>query len=496
MKVKGFIFNTLFLIVIQLAIFLPAHADVFKAWKVGNLNKSFFQYPSQVCDALYYELWPHLLDRYRPDNNGYDSPTTYSCGYFGQVLTKFGSAVLTTIDCPSGLIPSSDFSSCETGSMKGAANDSVCTSPSTFAGNPINFTYGNKFQNEIDLKSNTLQVSRFYNSLDGLWRHSFSTHLFFSDRSAVMVAADGGETYFSFGDDGHAMGSNAGQLVRRSDSWIYNGASREVLLFSLSGDLIEVRYIGGEVYKLSYSQVDAGRRITVHNSYGESVILVENSRRELKEVLSHSVHIVFLYNENRQLYERRSSFGSALSVRTYHYENEYNTTLLTGITDERGIRFASWAYDRAGRAISSQHSNSTGLVKISYKSGEYSVVTNELGKDTIYRYEVISGIKRLVEIKGEPTPDCPASNSSYTYNERGQVLTKTDAKGLITTYDYNGRGLETSRTEASGTTLARTVTTEWDPERFLPIRVTEPDRITTYSYDVQGRELSRQTTSR
>ncbi|MEE4888380.1 DUF6531 domain-containing protein [Pseudomonas alliivorans] len=495
MRPQGLIFNALFLIVIQLAIFLPAHADVFKAWKVGNLNKSSFQDPNQVCDALYYELWPYLLDRYRPDNNGYDSPTTYSCGYFGQVLTKFGGAVLATIDCPSGQIPSLDFSSCEAGSMKGVANNSACTSPSTFAGNPINFTYGNKFQNEIDLKSNTLQVSRFYNSLDGLWRHNFSTHLFFSDRSAVMVAADGGENFFSFIDDGHAIGYNVGKLVRQGDSWVYNGPSREVLFFSLSGDLIEARYIGGEVYRLSYSQVGAGRVLTVVNSYGESVVLVENSRRELKEVRSLSVHVVFLYDENRQLYERRSNFGSALSVRTYHYEDEYNATLLTGITDERGIRFASWAYDKAGRAISSQHADA-GMVRIAYQGDQYRVVTNELGKETTYRYGLISGINRLVEIKGEPTPDCPASNSSYTYNERGLVLTKTDAKGLITTYGYNDRGLEISRTEASGTTLARTVTTEWDPDRFLPIRVTEPDRITTYSYDVQGRELSRQTTSR
>ncbi|MEE5087197.1 RHS repeat protein [Pseudomonas alliivorans] len=205
--------------------------------------------------------------------------------------------------------------------------------------------------------------------------------------------------------------------------------------------------------------------------------------------------LFFLYDENRQLYERRSNFGSALSVRTYHYEDEYNATLLTGITDERGIRFASWAYDKAGRAISSQPADA-GMVRIAYQGDQYRVVTNELGKETTYRYGLISGINRLVEIKGEPTPDCPASNSSYTYNERGLVLTKTDAKGLITTYGYNDRGLEISRTEASGTTLARTVTTEWDPDRFLPIRVTEPDRITTYSYDVQGRELSRQTTSR
>ncbi|RMS81977.1 MULTISPECIES: sugar-binding protein [Pseudomonas syringae group] len=65
-------------------------------------------------------------------------------------------------------------------------------------------------------------------------------------------------------------------------------------------------------------------------------------------------------------------------------------------------------------------------------------------------------------------------------------------KGPVTTYDYNERGLEISRTEATGTTLARTTTIEWDPDRFLPIKVIEPNRVTVYSYNNQGCELTRQ----
>ena len=63
--------------------------------------------------------------------------------------------------------------------------------------------------------------------------------------------------------------------------------------------------------------------------------------------------------------------------------------------------------------------------------------------------------------------------------------------GIVTTYDYNDRGLEVSRTEASGTAQARTVATEWHPSLYLPLAVTEPDRITRYQYDDQGRQLSR-----
>ncbi|KPB14379.1 hypothetical protein AC519_4795 [Pseudomonas savastanoi] len=119
-----------------------------------------------------------------------------------------------------------------------------------------------------------------------------------------------------------------------------------------------------------------------------------------------------------------------------------------------------------------------------------------MGKTTIYHYQQIGGIKRVISVEGEPSANCPASNSTYTYDERGLMLTKTDAKGLVTTYTYDDRGLEVSRTEASGTPVARTITTEWDPARFLPVKTVDDQRITSYRYDDQGREISRQSVAR
>ncbi|KPW53929.1 YD repeat protein [Pseudomonas syringae pv. philadelphi] len=497
MKRREIIFKLLLVVAIQVLFSLTARADVYKAWRIGNFPEVSFDTPKQVCDALYYELWPHLTSLYRPENNGYDSPTSYSCGYGSYYQPKFGGAELLTLNCPDGQRPNSWFSGCTSESAKGHDDHSLsCSSPSTLAGNPINFMYGNKIQNETDFESKTMKISRFYNSSDGLWRHNFSTYLYFSDRSAVMVRADGKENLFSPGAEGYISATDVGILKKENGSWRYDGLGHQVLFFSASGDLIQVNDSQGVVYKLSYSQRGAGREILLSNDYGESVLLVESSKRQLNSVKAPKQNIIFVYDDNQNLSERQLSVGGIVSIRKYYYEDPYSPNSLTGITDERGVRFATWAYDRAGRAISSQHAGNTGAIKIAYTSDLSSIVTNELGKETTYRYEIISGVKRLVEVKGEPTPDCPASNSSYTYNDRGLVLTKTDAKGLITTYVYNDRGLEISRTEASGTTLARTTTTEWDPDRFLPIRVVEPNRVTVYSYDNQGRELTRQSTSR
>jgi YD repeat-containing protein len=133
---------------------------------------------------------------------------------------------------------------------------------------------------------------------------------------------------------------------------------------------------------------------------------------------------------------------------------------------------------------------------LSYNSDGSTTITNELGKITKYKFYPIDGVKRLTAIEGEPSANCPFSNSRFSYDERGRMKTKMNNRGIVTTYNYNARGLESSRTEASGTPQARTITTEWHPAFALPLVVTEPNRITRYEYDSQGRQLNRSVEAR
>ena len=63
------------------------------------------------------------------------------------------------------------------------------------------------------------------------------------------------------------------------------------------------------------------------------------------------------------------------AVRTYHYEDINFVHALTGITDENGDRFATWSYDGAGRANSSQHAGGAEAVTLYY--GSFSATANE-----------------------------------------------------------------------------------------------------------------------
>jgi len=58
---------------------------------------------------------------------------------------------------------------------------------------------------------------------------------------------------------------------------------------------------------------------------------------------------------------------SPQTSRTYLYENSSLPFALTGIIDEDGSRFATWAYDSIGHAISSQHATGADLTRVAYQ---------------------------------------------------------------------------------------------------------------------------------
>ncbi|BBP82911.1 hypothetical protein PHLH8_25530 [Pseudomonas sp. Pc102] len=232
--------------------------------------------------------------------------------------------------------------------------------------------------------------------------------------------------------------------------------------------------------------------IEVRDLSGTSLTIKEDSARQPIEVIQAGTRLTFQYDKSNRIIGVTRTVGGDTKKREYLYEDIKNPSLLTGITDERGIRYATWAYDDQGRAISSEHAGGAERTLVSYNADGSSTVTNALGKRTTYRFQTIQGIRRIIAIEGEPSANCPNSNSTFTYDDRGLVKTRTDNKGNVTRFDYNERGLEVSRTEAYGTPQARTVVTEWHPTLFLPVTITEPDRTTSYNYDEQGRELSQQ----
>lgn len=70
------------------------------------------------------------------------------------------------------------------------------------------------------------------------------------------------------------------------------------------------------------------------------------------------------------------------------------------------------------------------------------------------------------------------------------MATRTDALGHVTAYSYDTQGRESKKIEAQGTPDERATTTTWDGTSFRPATVTTADRVTSYTYDADGRPLS------
>ncbi len=168
-------------------------------------------------------------------------------------------------------------------SDKGWTENPDC-SPSVMQGNPINISNGNKFQQEIDIKregSGRISLARYYNSADGLWIHSYSTHLIISDVSIVLFLGDGRSlAYQRNGNIVTPIGKSAGTLKKVNDKWTYYAPNRTIYTFHENGmlageatpsTLISVQYKEGEM--------------VVMDALGNTLTILEDENHQLRKAI-------------------------------------------------------------------------------------------------------------------------------------------------------------------------------------------------------------------
>ncbi|HBO9853846.1 hypothetical protein CDC13_20210, partial [Pseudomonas aeruginosa] len=306
-----------------------------------------------------------------------------------------------------------------------------------------------------------------------MWRHSYSARITRKDDSYLLYREDGKVSEFTGSGSDLTSITDLGRLSRLPGGFIYASELNDAMEFDQNGVLIKLTTKEGRKYR-----VERGASLTISDEHGNKLVLSEGANHQLLRAQTGGISIEYTYDKEQRLTSVTRTDGQYSTKTQYLYDDPRNGKLLTGILDNNNRRFATWTYDDQGRAISSVHANGAEKVSLAYNDDGSTTVTNEYGKQATYRFQVIQGIKRIVAIEGEPSPNCPSSNSTFTYDERGLLSSKRDNNGNLTTYQYSARGLETSRTEAAGTAQARTITTDWHPTLFLPVQVSEPGRIT------------------
>ena len=385
--------------------------------------------------------------------------------------------------------------------LKNAGNS--CKKKELFKGNPINISIGNKYQRETDYRAGSrfpLTVSRSYNSVTKSWR-LFSGIREISASSSVDVIRTDGKALTFIIDNGVWVSDLdiVGMLTAAEDGqgnitgWTYKTENDQTETYDAQGRVLSVTERSGLSHTYSY-QTDS---ITVTHTSGDALVYHLDSEGRVSGFTNpDNKNYQYSYDAEGRL--ASITFPDATPTdttdnpkRTYHYENTDFPHALTGITDENGNRYATWSYDSEGRAISSEHSGGVDKTTLTYNADGTTTVTNPLGKQTTYHFTTIHGVRKVTQVEGHPTASCEGANKSYSYDANGNVSSKTDWNGVITNYTYDmDRNLELTRTEAAGTPQERTISTEWHSQFRLPSKITEPSRITEYSYDAQGSRLS------
>lgn len=254
------------------------------------------------------------------------------------------------------------------------------TSAQCNGSNPINGATGNKFQQETDYVGAgafPLRLDRFYNSESSIfgvagtnysgnfglrWSSSYERSIKLVNAVAFARRPDGNVIYFVqsggnwIGDPGVTL-----RLSQDGSGWTLTDSQDISERYDTSGRLIWLQNRVGLRQTLTYQ---AGQ-MTVTDPFGRALVFTYANGRVATVTDPANQIYAYAYDAvgNLQNVQYPGSVGH-----TYHYEDSRFPSALTGITDENGHRFASYAYDSQERAVSSEHSNGAGRVSLTFNT--------------------------------------------------------------------------------------------------------------------------------
>ena len=262
----------------------------------------------------------------------------------------------------------------------------------------------------------------------------------YSSQSLVTVTrADGTEYRFQLENNEWVnLEQSAVILQTVSGGWKFTDQDSTVDTYTSQGRIVSSTTIQGLTTAFSYDA--EGALNTVTGPYGHILTFSYDSVGRIESVATPIGDIDYLYDADSNLEYVEYPDGT---TRRYHYEDTNHLHHLTGITDERGIRYATWAYDAYGRATLSEHAGGVERVTLTYNPNATTTVQTSTGASRTYSFAVNQGEMDITSITGDLCPTCPnGDRSSRTYTSDGYLSGYTDWSDSVTrlgSYDNEGQ---------------------------------------------------------
>lgn len=436
-----------------------------------------------------------------------------NCTIANQTLDASGTQCIVT--CPTGQTLDPATNQCYTAY---SVPPKTIGKPQICVGNPCNPATGNKYQAETDFDSDVIDLgfTRHYNSgafnvnspLGYGWSHQLAPSLEILTGKIFIHQADGRAEWFVL-SNGLWQGDADSQLRLTQDASGYTLTNQlgAVERYNTAGRIVSRTEANGRATTYSY---DGSQRLaTVTGPFGHSLQLAYDSANRIGSVtypdgLSSQYQYDSAGNLSKVIYQDGS-------FKLYHYENTSLPHALTGITDENGDRYATWAYDSQGRANLSKHAGDVEQVALSYNNDNSTDVVDSFNASRHYTFQTILNVQKLTAISQPAGAGSVAATHTQSYDANGNLASRTDFNGNLSCYAYDlSRNLETVRVEGlapssscpanlsaytpAPNSIERKLSTLWHANYHLPTQIDEAGRRTAFNYDAGGNLLSKTVT--
>ncbi len=219
------------------------------------------------------------------------------------------------------------------------------------------------------------------------------------------------------------------RLERTTTAWVFTDADGTREEYDDAGKLISITSLHSDVQSLTYDSND--RLEKVENNVGGFLLFAYDTADRISAVTDQAGRTwSYRYDSAGRLAFVDRPDGSS---RQYHYEDPNFTFALTGITDERGIRYATWAYNADGKAVLSEHAGGADHVALAYNVDGTTTVTTGGGATRVYRFVVVKGARSVTQVTGDLCPTCPnGEKAARRYDDAGNMDQYADWSGSVT----------------------------------------------------------------
>lgn len=325
-------------------------------------------------------------------------------------------------------------------------------------GNPCDPVTGKKTEFEVDYSSGTLSLSRRYSSalqtfgMSPGWNHNHQPRLVLAQDTVHLSQAvrPGGRVIQLLGISS-GFGGEYPHLTVGSDELTVRGALNDP--DRISG----VRPDGTE--ELNDKQfgfireiIDPSGRMTVYE-YTDGGTPYQPTPRLDRVVGPFGHELVFHYDHITQVLlsvdtpDGLVSYGyddvgnlnlvtyPDSTTRRYFYEDSSHPHHLTGIENEKGIRYANFGYHASGRAEFTEHADGYQRRTIGEPTNGTVTVTDAKANERTYNVQSV-GTAQIPMLGGVSDADGPRTRG-YDGFGRGRVALRTDEAGNTNEYDYD-----------------------------------------------------------